>query len=153
MTEAKELIEKIERSGQELFWYGEASEVSIERLEGLLNTRLPVSFRRFLEEFGGGGFVEADISGIQDDNPSLDYRGTVFGDTSRCREEFDLPKNLIVIYLGADDVVWCLESSVESEGESPVVSFDVYDSSVTPLVPSFENFFVEYLRLRLSRNS
>lgn len=111
MVDIDSLVQQLDQSGKDVFWQGKASQESIEKLESLLEYRLPVSFKTFLAEYGGGGVVEEEVSGIDYDDPTLEHRGTVYGDTLLCREDYGLPENLVVIYLGAHDVVWCLDAS------------------------------------------
>ncbi|WP_394146616.1 SMI1/KNR4 family protein [Vibrio atypicus] len=68
-------------------------------MEELLNIKLPDSFRKFLRVYGGGGVVGSETSGIEDNSAELDYGGTIYGDTLVCREDYDLPENLITIFL------------------------------------------------------
>lgn len=135
-----------------MFWQGKASQESIEELESLLGTRLPVSFRKFLAEYGGGGFDDADalICGIEGGDPSLEHRGTVYGDTLLCREDYALPANLVVIYLADGDVVWCLDMTHFDGDECPIVAFDVFSKSIKPLAATFDDFLVAYLTQRIS---
>ncbi len=116
-----------------------------------MGTRLPTSFKSFLAKYGGGGIVEEEVSGIEADDPPLKHRGTVYNDTLLCREEYASPKHLIGVYLGDDDVVWCLDARELVDDEYPVVSFDVFSKKTIPLAPSFAEFLAEYLRLRISR--
>lgn len=152
MADIDSLIERIDQSGKKMFWHGKASQASIEKLELLLGSRLPTSFKSFLAEYGGGGFDDADalISGIEDDDPALEHRGTVYGDTMLCREDHALPENLVVIYLGTDDIVWCLDVNQFDGDECPVVAFDVFSKTTKPLAPTFDEFLAEYLTLRIS---
>lgn len=151
MADIEKLIQQLEQDGHTMFWQGKASPASIERLESLLESRLPLSFRRFLEKYGGGGFDNEDefIGGIEDDDPTLEHRGTVWGDTLLCREDDNLPGNLIVIYLGTDDTVWCLDINQFNGDECPVVAFDVFSKTIKPLSPNFNDFLAEYLTLRI----
>ena len=131
MADIDSLIQDLAKTGKDLFWQGSASQESIEKLESLLGSRLPVSFKSFLAKYGGGGVVEEEVSGIEDDDPTLERRGTVYGDTLLCREDYALPENLIVIYLGLDDVVWCLDAGQFDSDECPVVAFDVFSKSLS----------------------
>jgi len=151
MDQLEALAEQLQKTGREVFWQGKASAESIRHIEAQLKTRLPDSFRDFLVRYGGGGLIGEEISGIEDDDPSLEYRGTVLGDTLRCRADFALPSHLIVIYLGADDVVWCLDTSAMEKSECPVVSYDFYSKSVKQLANSFSQFFAEYVTLIQAR--
>lgn len=107
-----------------------------------------------MAEYGGGGLDDEDnlIAGIEDDDPTLEHRGTVYGDTLRCREDYALPTNLVVVYLTDEDVVWCLDVSRFDGDECPVVAFDIVSKSTKPLAASFHDFLAEYFRLRISEN-
>jgi hypothetical protein len=151
MADIEQLIQQLEASGKDVFWQGQTSQNSIEELESLLGSKLPFSFAAFLARHGGGGVVGEEISGIEDDDPTLKNRGTVYGDTLRCREDFGLPSNLIVVYLSDEEVVWCLDVSEFNGEECPVVSFNVLTTTTSPIAPNFGAFIEEYLILRLSR--
>lgn len=151
MTSNELLIQKLGESGKDVFWQGAASTASIDKLESMLGTRLPASFRIFLVKYGGGGVVGEEISGVEDDDPSLENRGTVLGDTIFCQEQFRLPRNMVVIYRGEDDVVWCLDVARFDGDECEVVCFDVFSKTTTYLANSFDEFFSEYLNLRIQR--
>ena len=115
----------------------------------MVKAKLPLSFITFLEEYGGGGVVGSEISGIESNNAELDYRGTVYGDTIMCRDQYSLPESLVVIYFSDDEVVWCLDTSRMKNEECPVVSYNVFTSKIDgELAETFHEFFVEYLELR-----
>ncbi len=128
-----------------VFWQGGVTEPKIDELEQLLQAKLPVSFRNFLVEYGGGGAVGQEISGIEDGDPANDNRGTVLGDTLRCREELALPVGLVVVYLADDLVVWCLDTLKMATDECPVVSFEAATKNTALLFPDFRTFFNDYL--------
>lgn len=153
MSRYSELIEQLEAAGHELFWFGKTTNGVVDELESALACKLPKSFREFLLECGGGGVVEEEISGVRADDVRSDHRGLVYGDTLRCQEEYGLPANLVVIYLGSDNVVWCLDVSEFRNDECPVVSFDVFGKGTRPLASTFANFFEEYAKLRCERES
>ena len=151
MASIEELIQQLEQSGKDVFWQGPASEASIYELEELIGTRLPASLKNFLASHGGGGVVGEEVSGIENDNPILEYRGTIYGDTLLCRESYGLPANLIVIYLGGDDVVWCLDIDSFDGDDCSVVSFNVSNKVVAKLASGFSEFLEEYLSIRIAR--
>lgn len=153
MSEVKSLIKKLTQSEQKVFWQGKAREESVNELERLLSVKLPSSFREFLLECGGGGVEGTEISGIEDDNPRLEYKGTVWGDTKRCREEFDLPVHLAVIFFSDDEVCWCLDSqSINESGECPVVSYSVFLRKIDAQVAiNFTDFLRQYIKLRIGQ--
>lgn len=151
MADIDTLVRQLEQNGRGMFWQGGASEASIEKLESLLGAQLPSSFKNFLACYGGGGFDDEDelVSGIEDDDPKLEHRGTVYGDTLLCRGDYALPENLVVILFGADDAVWCLDVSQLDGNECPVVAFDVFSKTTKVIASTFNEFLVEYLTLRL----
>jgi hypothetical protein len=152
MNEIESLVQQLEKNGNNVFWQGGASDSSVDELQSLLGVRIPTSFRRFLCAFGGGGVVGEEISGIENDNPRLEHRGTVLGDTLICRQTYGLPARLIVIYLGGDgDFAWCLDAEQVSGVECSVVSYEFHSKIIRPLATDFIAFFREYLTLRLSR--
>ncbi|MCW8876716.1 MAG: SMI1/KNR4 family protein [Kangiellaceae bacterium] len=144
------LIQQVESKGNETFWFGKTDIVQVEKLESMLGLILPSSFKEFLENYGGGGIVESEISGIEDNDAELDYGGTVWGDTVTCREDYELPDNLAVIFFKDDEVCWCLDCNLLNEfNECPVVSYNLFNKSVDrEMSSSFKDFFVEYLELR-----
>ncbi|MCF2858753.1 SMI1/KNR4 family protein [Pseudoalteromonas sp. SMS1] len=145
-----DLIEKIEGKGHELFWYGSASSDEILELEKLVGVNLSTSFKSFLSQFGGGGVVESEISGIEENTASSDNGRSVYGDTLTCREDYSLPKYLVVIFFKDDEICWCLDSTdVNSEGEYAVVSYSLFERRIdNRIATSFSQFFMDYLELR-----
>lgn len=148
MAEYDDLAEAITTAGSEIFWLGPATEDQIGRVETLLGIVLPRSFRRFMEGYGGGGVIGAEISGIEDNNAELESGGTVVGDTKECRERYDLPAHLIVIYFHDDEVCWCLDTSEIVGGECPVVSYNIFKREVDRIIANdFSSFMRQHLGL------
>lgn len=150
MTDRQTLIEKVEKNGHEIFWQGKATREQVEKLQLLLNVKLPESFKSFLLEFGGGGVIDAEISGIEDNNAEIDNGGTVYGDTLLCREEYDLPEYLVTIFFRDDEVCWCLDTKEFGQTrECPVVSYNLFSKVIEGKIANdFELFFKAYLELR-----
>lgn len=148
MADIQDLIDRLNGSGKhEIFWLGAASKSQISNLENALMLTFPEDFKVFLEKTGGGGVVEQEISGIEDNNALAEFGGTIFYDTNYCRKEFSLPDNLIVIYLKDDEVCWCIDTSKNNNGA--VVSFDLFSKKIVKNIsPSFYDFFKEYVELR-----
>jgi len=151
MESISHLIKKLEDQHADLFWQGEASLESINKLQTILKCVLPRSFKDFLLTYGGGGISEEEISGIEANDPYIQNRGTVLGDTLLCREEFQLPEHFIVIYFGMDNVVWCLDTSKLENEECPVISYDVYLKKSFFLFPTFNEFMHDFLTHRINR--
>lgn len=150
MNHYSELIKKIKNSGEEIFWQGSVDEEQILLLEDQLKVRLSESFKIFLKNYGGGGVVDDEISGIENNDATLKTGGTVLGDTLECRNNFNLPSYLVVIFYQDNELAWCLDSSkMDASNECPVVSYDVFSKEITnKIADNFDLFFKEYLELR-----
>ena len=137
-----------EEAGNELFWLGVTAPNQIERVEALLHVALPASFKRFLKDYGGGGVVSAEVSGIEDNDAENDSGGTVVGDTKECRARYGLPDHLVVIYFHDEEVCWCLDTSTFANNECPVVSYNVFTRKVDrQIAPDFASFMRQHLAL------
>lgn len=148
MSEYDDLAAAIQSSGYEVYWYGASSAEKVSQAERLLGVTFPVSFRRFLESYGGGGVVTAEVSGIDDNDPDLTSGGTLIGDTNTCRDRYSLPRHLVVIYFHDDEVCWCIDTSRSNGGEAPVVSYNIFARKVDrDIAPDFSVFMRDHLSL------
>jgi antitoxin YobK len=148
MAEYDHLAHSAESAGHEIYWYGAASEEQVSRLEAMLGVGLPAAFKRFLQSYGGGGIVSAEVSGIESNDASLRNGGTVLGDTLICREKYGMSSDLIVIYHHDDEVCWCLDVSQSKNDEAPVVSYDVFNRVIDrKIADSFHDFMRQHLAL------
>lgn len=150
MGDYEQLIQDVENAGNEIFWLGAADEEQVTKLESTLGAVLPDSFKSFLVKYGGGGVIDAEISGIEDNDASISNGGTVLGDTVEARASYQLPSELIVVFFRDDEICWCLDvSKMNSECECPVVNYDLFKKKVTnKIAENFEVFFQQYLELR-----
>ncbi|WP_447957865.1 SMI1/KNR4 family protein [Vreelandella sp. EE7] len=148
MAEYDELAKAVEAAGYEIFWLGSASRDQVRTLERLLSAPFPSSFKNFLEIYGGGGVVSAEISGIEDGDVENEFGGTVLFDTKECRELYNLPAHLIVIYYHDDEVCWCLDTSRYAKNECPVVSYNLFTKKIDRDIASdFGSFIEQHLLL------
>jgi hypothetical protein len=148
MAEYDDLVGAITTAGNEIFWLGAASEEQVRLAEILLGVPLPRSFRHFIESYGGGGVIGAEISGIEDNDASLESGGTIVGDTRTCRSQYGLPSHLIVIYFHDDEVCWCLNTSESIDDECPVVSYNLFTRKVDRVIANdFSSFMRNHLTL------
>lgn len=148
MKDIEFLINQLSSSSKhEVMWLGAVDEEQIDILENKLSLKLPEDFKFFLMKTGGGGVVEQEISGIEDNNALAEFGGTVYYDTTYCRNEYDLPDNLAVIYFRDDEICWCLELS--SNDSVKVISYDIFSRKKQNIMHnSFKDFFEEYVKLR-----
>jgi hypothetical protein len=136
----QESIKIIENSNIDYFWQGKACSSTILEIENKLGITIPSDFKQFLLETGGGGFIDYEISGIEDNDPSNDNGGTIIGDTFKCRQEYKLPNNLIVIYFKDDEICWCLDEKTNN-----VISFNVFTGTIDKKISdTFEQFLSDY---------
>ncbi|MDC6110280.1 SMI1/KNR4 family protein [Serratia rubidaea] len=148
MKEIDDLINKLSSTKKhEVMWLGAADKEQISRLEHYLSLKLPEDFKYFLEKTGGGGVIEQEISGIEDNDALADFGGTVYYDTIYCRSEYQLPSDLAVIYFKDDEICWCIDTSPNNFGE--IVSYDLFSMNKNKkLHSSFKSFLQEYVNLR-----
>ncbi len=136
----------IAAKGEDIEWYGPASEGDIKVVEARLNLTIPDQFRAFLMTYGGGGLGQSPISGIIPGAPLTAYTGTILFDTEYCRKRYDLPDDFIVINAEFDEVYWCLDMSPEP---ARVVSYDIFTKTVfsKAIAESFRDFLYEQLEM------
>ncbi|PHI34749.1 hypothetical protein CBQ28_23055 [Pseudoalteromonas sp. GCY] len=150
MNKYSELIKQLDLSEHETFWQGAADLKEIALLEKLISIKLPPSLVSFLRECGGGGVIDSEISGIEDNNANLTHGGTILGDTLDCRGEFQLPEHLVVIFYKENEICWCLDSNTQEE-EYKLVNYNLFKKQVDEVISdSFFSFFCEYVEIRTS---
>lgn len=88
------------------------------------------------------------ISGIIEGKPLGEETGSLYGDTQRFRQDFDMPEYLLVVQAD-EDAPYCLDTSKRDQGgEFPLVCYELNSRHVGKMAPSFGEWFVEWLRLR-----
>ena len=143
--EINNFLNKIKEK-QEVWVAGPASEKSIVDLEGMLDTKLPKSYKNFLLNYGAISIGDTAISGIT--GPDLNEGGgSVYSDTEYLIEEYELPKNLVVIQTD-EEAPYCLDTSkIASDGEMPVVCYELNNKHLSTLSSNFNEWFVNYLSM------
>jgi len=152
MAQYDQEIRALSAYGREISWQGGASSSEVRKAEELLGVTLPISYRRFLREYGGGGVIGGEISGVEENDASLTFGGTIFGDTVECRRRFRLPPELSVIYFHDDEVCWCLDTKATVDDECPVVSFNIFTGVIDHVIASsFDLFMRGYFEMHSSK--
>ncbi|MBU6961409.1 SMI1/KNR4 family protein [Pseudomonas sp. CVAP len=147
MQSYQDLTNKLDTSSEETFWFGACSKDQIAKLEKILELKLPQDFIDFLETCGGGGVVESEICGIENNDASLESGATVNYSTTYCQANYELPNNLAVIYLKNDEVCWAIDCSTTGNGK--VLSYDLLKNKISKVIAvNFYSFFEEYVELR-----
>lgn len=143
--EINNLLHKIKEK-QEVWVAGPASEKSIIELEVMLDIKLPISYKNFLLNFGALSIGDSTISGIT--GPDLNEGGgSVYFDTEYFIEEYELPRHLVVIQTDGE-APYCLDTSkIASNGEMPVVCYELNTKHSSTLSSNFNEWFVNYLSM------
>ena len=127
-------------------WVGPSTENAIACVEEALGVKIRGTYRDFILATGGGGLKDLYISPIPAENPL----SGCYSDTLRYRENWcrhKLPPHLIVIQRDLDDnEPVCLDTSVEVDGENPVILF-YYQSTgyIEKMADSFIEYYQEFL--------
>ncbi|MFJ2710772.1 SMI1/KNR4 family protein [Pseudomonas sp. NPDC087346] len=147
MHKYKDLIKALEHSSNDTFWNGPSSADQIEKLETILDLQFPKDFRDFLAACGGGGAVDSEICGIENNDAILDSGGTINYSTHYCRSNFCLPKPMAVIYFKDDEVCWVIDCSPCGGGK--ILTYDLFKNKLSKIIAdNFHSFFKEYVELR-----
>src|SRR5579872_6140335 len=122
MAELEQALDLVRAHRDQADFVGPRDEGLVAAAEATLNLTFPPTYRRFLLELGAGGFDSEEIFGVI----HSDFRHAGALDavwyTLTERSQSGLPLNLIVIYFLGDGDLFTLDtSSVDAEGECPVV--------------------------------
>lgn len=145
------LIERIRSAGENPEFYGPQEAASVDRLETILDVKLPHSYREFLQQYGGGyGFI-----GLYGNQPESLELGCLLGDTVRIRQQYQLPRQFIPIRTSALGGIYALDTSaVGDSGEYPVILITIGpDGQLTHQIKasaSFGSYLQELLEERLA---
>lgn len=140
MPTISELLAKVGANGHDVWSDGPQPEAAIIALETKLGARLPPSYRDFIAKYGGLAVHDSTISGILGGEPLDESCGSLYGDTMRFRDEYDLPHHLLVIQPN-DDAPYCFDtSSPSAAGEFPVACFEVHSKHTKQIAADFDDW-------------
>lgn len=146
----EQVVKRIEDAFPERLvnWNGRCSEKQIKKAEEILGIQLPVSFRRFVELKGGGGYENLYILGIP---PKGDLsKGANAVTYWRLFQKEDithpLPVHLVPIEYDEDlRTPMCLDSSRRTRGgECPVVAYSLSTGDQEQVAKDFISYYEEY---------
>jgi hypothetical protein len=140
------LIDRLESKGVGFLKSKPASNFSVESAESKLGFVFPNQYKQFLCFCGILATGHWAISGIIDNDLSLEESGNGVFDTLTFRDDCDdFPQSLYVLSVH-DDGAYCLDMDrLNSVGENPVVNFE-FGAKRYPIVAScFGEFLVEFL--------
>jgi len=107
-------------------FYGGVSEAEINNAEKVLGVIFPISYRRFLKDYGVGTIGYDEILGITKNNKGWP---SVIWNTLEERVNGEMPRELIPVYLYEDEFYFCIDTSMCINGECPIVAIDIGDSA------------------------
>lgn len=103
---------------------GPRPEARVSAAEQFLGVKFPPDYRRFLLEFGAGGFGSLEIMGIIGDNFEKGKVPNGIWYTVAERRLSQMPIHLIAIYSFGNGELACINTAVlNPEGNSPVVVY------------------------------
>lgn len=127
----------------------------IEAAEQALSVHFPPTYRRFLVEFGAGGFGSEQIYGVVHENFEESCAPDGIWWTLQDRKNWQLPPSLIAIYDMGDGEVFYLDLATIEEGEAPVI---VYDAAYMPeeqsreiIANDFGEFFFDLVQDQIAK--
>ncbi|MCZ7567371.1 MAG: SMI1/KNR4 family protein [Ardenticatenaceae bacterium] len=113
---------------------GPRPESLVRTAEQALGVTFPPTYRRFLLEYGAGGFGSSEIYGVIDENFEESSIPDAIWYTLTERKEVNLPNGLVVIYAVGDGGLYCLDLQSKKVDEAPVVVYE-------PGLPNEEQFY------------
>jgi len=137
------LIDDIRAREVELGYDGGCSDADVDRLETLLSVILPAEYRAFLIHFGAMWIDGKAVSGIMDGDPDAAELGSSYCDTERYRDDFDMPRHLVVVQPD-EDAPYCIDTAAINGDSSPVVCFQLNTGTYQPITKSFSKFLTDW---------
>ena len=122
------------------------SECSIKKIEQILKSKMPSDYVQFLRTFGLLNFGCEEVFGIFRDEIEKIYQGNMTRETLDERNNFGMPKNLVIIHKLGDGTFDCLQINEEDPDKSPVVEYHDPNSPVRVLAPNFGTFLLELVQ-------
>ncbi|MFC4323312.1 SMI1/KNR4 family protein [Litchfieldia salsa] len=139
-------INLIEQYVENADFMGERSEELIKKAELVLGLEFPPLYRDFIKRYGAGNFGAEEIYGVIND----DFENSSVPDavwfTLTERRDFNLPRNLLVIYDTGMGVLNCLDfNQIKSNGEPPVIEYVSGTNETNILVNDFGDFLLSLI--------
>jgi hypothetical protein len=116
---AKQIIRRYKDAAD---FEGRRSEKLIRAAEKELGLQFPPTYRRFLLEYGVGGFGGSEIYGVIHENFRNSGVPVAIWYTLTERKDSKLPGDYVVIYNEGTGTLYCLDTESDGE-EAPVVTF------------------------------
>nr|WP_243167999.1 SMI1/KNR4 family protein [Anaerocolumna cellulosilytica] len=121
------------------FFTGGVAEELIEKLSEDLEVELPKSYKEFLRKFGEGGLSGTYTFGIENEDYS-----SAKEKTKKFRKELNISnKHIVVAKIRTEDeeYILCLDTANLSNGECPVIKYDMLNKNETKIQNNFADYF------------
>jgi hypothetical protein len=131
---------------------GERDEALVGRAEAALERPFPPTYRRFIREFGAGGFGSFECYGVIDDDFEHSTVPNGIWSTLQARR-YGLPTELILVATaGYNGLDYALDTSEQDErSESPVVTWTARGTPREVVAGDFGQFLLDNIREQLDR--
>jgi len=123
-----------------------ATDAAIARAEAMLGLTFPALYRRFLTEFGVGGFGSKEVFGIIGNEPNQSRQPDVVLFTFDARNAPAFPRNYLVIYSTGNGEMMCLDIGEEPDKASVVALFPgmaPYEKKLETIASDFGEFVLQ----------
>jgi hypothetical protein len=139
------LLQKIRSRGHFVWEAGPARPNAIRKIEEAIGEPLPPSYVSFLLSHGAICIYDNGVSGVTHGDRIRDGAGTALCNTETLRSRGGLPAGLLVVG-PHEDGAYCLDlRRRRSDGESPVVNFELGSvQHEKPVANTFEDWLEEF---------
>lgn len=126
----------------------------IDRAEAMLGLTFPTLYRRFLTEFGIGGFGSSEVYGIVENQLNIIAQPDVVWNTLDARETPFFPREYIVIYGTGNGELMCLDIGKEPDKASVVALFPgvaPHEQFIETIASDFGEFVLQLVKRAIDK--
>jgi antitoxin YobK len=149
MDEYERAAKLIRENAEDSLLSGPKPEELVAKAEAKLGVTFPLTYRRFLLEFGGGPFAGSAFFGVFDDDFDTQGAYDVVSRTLDVRREAGFPDNVVAVYDYEDGDLGCLELAGDGD-EAPVIAltpgFPVDVNERDEVAPDFGTFLLKEVK-------
>ncbi|MFS2558154.1 SMI1/KNR4 family protein [Bacteroides thetaiotaomicron] len=126
---------------------GGVSPLIIKDAEEKLNLHFPPEYNKFLQECGTLNIADSYIYGLYSNYDNLCTAGSIIYETLKCRKEYKLPNEYIVLENLDDEVLYILLTTYkEDKNNGQIYSIEInYDDNTLTSPNLIYNSFNEYV--------
>lgn len=111
---------------------------TINLIEEQLEVKLPKSYKWFLQKYGSAEFFGFEIEGIGINNILI-----VVEKTKHWRNNINLPTEYIVIEEPGTGWLYCIDTSIIEENESPIIKWDCVIKNNETIADNLYNYILK----------